>query len=126
MLGLLAGAQLQRPNSQMLGLNGSYGLCGKSFASRLHLRPKFKLGAPRFSNLQKKAILCELIDRTIYRPKGTHNVSPPKRLKKQEARDALPKELPDTFDKLCEETLYWSAQSLFHIRSSRNWSRMDG
>lgn len=35
-------------------------------------------------------------------------MSPPKRLNKQEAREALPEELRDTFDKLCEETLYWS------------------
>ena len=33
---------------------------------------------------------------------------PPKRLKKQEAREILPEELRGTFDKLCEETLYWS------------------
>jgi hypothetical protein len=33
---------------------------------------------------------------------------PPKRLKKQEAREALPEELRGTFDKLCEETLHWS------------------
>ena len=35
-------------------------------------------------------------------------MSPPKRLTKQEAREALPEELRQTFDKLCEETLYWS------------------
>jgi hypothetical protein len=32
----------------------------------------------------------------------------PKRLKKNEAREALREELRPTFDKLCEETLYWS------------------
>jgi hypothetical protein len=32
----------------------------------------------------------------------------PKRLKKDEAREALPNELRPTFDKLCEETLFWS------------------
>ncbi|MHC2253159.1 hypothetical protein ACVILK_002851 [Bradyrhizobium embrapense] len=35
-------------------------------------------------------------------------MSPPKRLTKQAAREALPAELRQTFDKLCEETLYWS------------------
>ena len=35
-------------------------------------------------------------------------MSPPKRLKRLEAREALPEELRGTFDKLCEETLYWS------------------
>ena len=34
--------------------------------------------------------------------------SPPQRLKKKEAREALPENLRETFDKLCEETLYWS------------------
>jgi hypothetical protein len=33
---------------------------------------------------------------------------PAKRLKKDEAREALPEELRQTFDKLCEETLRWS------------------
>jgi hypothetical protein len=33
---------------------------------------------------------------------------PPKRLKKEEARKALPEELRPVFDKLCEETLFWS------------------
>ena len=32
----------------------------------------------------------------------------PKRLSKKEAREALPAELRDTFDKLCEETVFWS------------------
>lgn len=32
----------------------------------------------------------------------------PKRLKKAEAREALPESLRPVFDKLCEETLYWS------------------
>jgi hypothetical protein len=35
-------------------------------------------------------------------------VNPPKRLKKHEAREALPEKSRETFDKLCEETLYWS------------------
>jgi hypothetical protein len=34
--------------------------------------------------------------------------SPPRRLKKNEAREALPEELREVFDKLCEETLFWS------------------
>ena len=34
--------------------------------------------------------------------------SPPQRLKKNEARDALPADLRETFDKLCEEILFWS------------------
>lgn len=33
---------------------------------------------------------------------------PPKRLKKNEAREALPEELRAVFDQLCAETLYWS------------------
>jgi hypothetical protein len=32
----------------------------------------------------------------------------PKRLKKKEAREALPEELRETFDQLCEEIQYWS------------------
>jgi len=39
---------------------------------------------------------------------GSAPSGPPKRLKKLEAREALPEELRETFDKLCEETLYWS------------------
>lgn len=35
-------------------------------------------------------------------------MSRPKKLKKQEAREALPEELRRTFDMLCEETLHWS------------------
>jgi len=35
-------------------------------------------------------------------------LSHPVRLKKKEAREALPEELRPIFDKLCEETLYWS------------------
>ena len=35
-------------------------------------------------------------------------IYPPQRLKKKEAREALPEELREIFDKLCEETLYWS------------------
>jgi hypothetical protein len=34
--------------------------------------------------------------------------SSPRRLKKQEAREALPENLRPTYDKLCEETHYWS------------------
>jgi hypothetical protein len=34
--------------------------------------------------------------------------SHPQRLKKGAAREALPEELRATFDKLCEEYLYWS------------------
>ena len=40
--------------------------------------------------------------------KNTVNPVHQKRMKKQEAREALPEELRETFDKLCEETLYWS------------------
>jgi hypothetical protein len=36
------------------------------------------------------------------------NSPPPRRLKKTEARDALPAELRPIFDQLCEETHYWS------------------
>jgi hypothetical protein len=32
----------------------------------------------------------------------------PKRMKKDEARNSLPEEPRPTFDKLCEETLFWS------------------
>jgi hypothetical protein len=32
----------------------------------------------------------------------------PKRLSRSEARAALPKELRETFDKLCDETIAWS------------------
>jgi hypothetical protein len=55
-----------------------------------------------------KGLFCGLTDRAVYHPRGERNVSPPKRLKKQEAREALPEELRGTFDKLCEETLHWS------------------
>ncbi len=43
-------------------------------------------------------------------PKGTEGASvhQPKRYSKREARQALPQELRETFDKLCEETLAWS------------------
>jgi hypothetical protein len=34
--------------------------------------------------------------------------APPRRLKKHEAREALPVELRETFDELCKETLFWS------------------
>lgn len=34
--------------------------------------------------------------------------SAPRRLKKAEAREALSVELQPVYDKLCEETLYWS------------------
>jgi hypothetical protein len=34
--------------------------------------------------------------------------SPPQRLKKKEAREALPEELRPIYDSLCEETLRWS------------------
>jgi len=34
--------------------------------------------------------------------------SPPQKLKRSEAREALPEELRTVFDQLCEETLYWS------------------
>ena len=34
--------------------------------------------------------------------------SPPQRLKKKEAREALSEELRPIYDSLCEETLYWS------------------
>ena len=34
--------------------------------------------------------------------------SPPKRMTRDEAREALPEELRPTFDKLCEETIAWS------------------
>jgi hypothetical protein len=36
------------------------------------------------------------------------SAAPPPRLKRKEAREALPEDLRNTFDKLCEETLYWS------------------
>jgi hypothetical protein len=39
---------------------------------------------------------------------GPPTQSAPKRLKKAEAREALPEPLRPVFDKLCEETLYWS------------------
>jgi hypothetical protein len=39
---------------------------------------------------------------------GPSSPSPPQRLKKAEAREALPAELRGTFDILCEETLHWS------------------
>ena len=38
----------------------------------------------------------------------SENSSPPQRWKKNEAREALPEELRETFDKLCEEYLYWA------------------
>ncbi len=34
--------------------------------------------------------------------------SPPRRLKRDEARASLPEELRPIFDQLCEETHYWS------------------
>jgi hypothetical protein len=39
---------------------------------------------------------------------GSPTQPPPRRLKKTEAREALSEELRPIFDKLCEETLYWS------------------
>jgi hypothetical protein len=33
---------------------------------------------------------------------------PPQRLKKKEAREALPEDLRPIYDRLCEETQYWS------------------
>jgi len=38
----------------------------------------------------------------------TPRTSPPRRLKKQEAREALPENLRPTYDRMCEETQYWS------------------
>jgi hypothetical protein len=37
-----------------------------------------------------------------------HFLPPPRRLKKQEARELLPEEMRPVFDQLCEETLAWS------------------
>jgi hypothetical protein len=34
--------------------------------------------------------------------------SAPRRLTREEARNALPDELRETFDKLCDETIAWS------------------
>ena len=46
--------------------------------------------------------------RIMTKNEGPPPSSSPRRMNKQQARDALPISLQDTFDKLCEETLYWS------------------
>jgi hypothetical protein len=49
-----------------------------------------------------------MVSQVICCEEGARDVNPPKRLSKQEAREALSEELRQTFDKLCEETLKWS------------------
>jgi hypothetical protein len=36
------------------------------------------------------------------------NDTQPKRLRREEAREALPENLRETFDKLCDDTIAWS------------------